>query len=76
MFLMLLMLWSLSLFKLISEDLTYEEVPVQIVNVMNKVLRHVVVKLVKVQYSNHSIQKVTWELEEKMREKHPQLFQD
>ncbi|RVX18792.1 hypothetical protein CK203_006980 [Vitis vinifera] len=33
----------------IFEDLTYEEVPVQIVDVMDKVLGHVVVKLVKVQ---------------------------
>nr|CAN75615.1 hypothetical protein VITISV_010163 [Vitis vinifera] len=50
----------------ISEDLTYEEVPIQIVDVMDKVLRHVVVKLVKVQWSNHSIRKATWELEEEM----------
>ncbi|RVW88693.1 Transposon Ty3-I Gag-Pol polyprotein [Vitis vinifera] len=35
--------------------LDYEEVPVQIVDVMDKVLRHAVVKLVKVQWSNHSI---------------------
>ncbi|RVW60643.1 Transposon Ty3-G Gag-Pol polyprotein [Vitis vinifera] len=60
----------------IFEDLTYEEVPVQIVDVMDKVLRHAVVKLVKVQWSNHSIREATWELEEEMREKHPQLFQD
>nr|CAN80324.1 hypothetical protein VITISV_015014 [Vitis vinifera] len=60
----------------IFEDLTYEEVPVQIVDVMNKVLRHAVVKLVKVQWNNHSIREATWELEEEMREKHPQLFQD
>ncbi|WJZ97033.1 hypothetical protein VitviT2T_015667 [Vitis vinifera] len=58
------------------EDLTYEEVPVQIVDVMDKVLRHDVVKLVKVQWNNHSIRETTWELEEEMREKHPQLFQD
>ena len=32
----------------ISEDLTYEKVPIQIVDVMNKVLRRVVVKWVKV----------------------------
>ncbi|RVW95338.1 hypothetical protein CK203_034152 [Vitis vinifera] len=31
----------------ISEDLTYEEVPVKIVDVMDKVLRHAVVKLVR-----------------------------
>ena len=33
----------------ISKDLTYEEVPIQIVDLMDKVLRHVVVKLVKIQ---------------------------
>ncbi|RVW93539.1 Transposon Ty3-G Gag-Pol polyprotein [Vitis vinifera] len=60
----------------IFEDLTYEEVPVQIVDVMDKVLQHAIVKLVKVQWSNHSIREATWELEEEMREKHPQLFQD
>ena len=32
----------------ISEDLTYKEVPIQIVDVMDKVLRHAVVKWVKV----------------------------
>ncbi|RVW75772.1 Retrovirus-related Pol polyprotein from transposon 17.6 [Vitis vinifera] len=60
----------------ISEDLTYEEVPVQIVDVMDKVLRHAVVKLVKVQWSNHIVCEATWELEEEMREKHLHLFQD
>ena len=59
----------------ISKDLTNKEVPVQIVDVMDKVLRHAIVKLVKVQWSNHNIREATWELEEEMREKHPQLFQ-
>ena len=58
----------------ISKDLTYEEVPIQIMDVMDKVLCHVVVKLVKIQWSNHSIREATWELEEEMREKHPHLF--
>ena len=49
---------------------------VQIGDVMDKVLRHAVVKLVKVKMSNHSIREATWELDEEMREKHPQLFQD
>ena len=56
--------------------MTYEEVPVKIVDVMDKVLRHAVVKLVKIQWSNHSIREATWELEEEMREKHLHLFQD
>ena len=32
----------------ISEDLTYEEVPVQIVDMMDKVLLHAIVKIVKI----------------------------
>ena len=60
----------------ISEDLTYEEVPIQVVDVMDKVLRRAIVRLVKVQWSNHSIREATWELEEEMREKHPHIFQD
>ena len=43
----------------ISEDLTYEKVPVQIVDVMDKVLRCAIVKLVKVQLSNHDILEAT-----------------
>ena len=43
---------------------------------MDNVLHHVVVKLVKVQWSNHIIREATWELEEEMREKQPHLFQD
>ena len=43
---------------------------------MDNVLRHVVVKLVKIQWSNHNIREATWQLEEEMREKHPHLFQD
>ena len=50
--------------------------PVQIVDVMNKVLRHAVVKLVKFLWSNHSIREAIWELEKEIREKHPQLFQN
>ena len=48
---------------------------VQIGDVMDKVLRHAVVKLVKVKMSNHSIREATWELDEEMREKHPQVCQ-
>ena len=51
-------------------------VAVQIVDVMNKVLRHAVVKLVKFLWSNHSIREAMWELEKEMREKYPQLFQN
>ena len=39
----------------IYEDLIYDEVFVQIIDVMDKVLRRAIVKLVKVQWSNHDI---------------------
>ena len=39
----------------IIEDFTYEEVLVRIVNVIYKVLKRAIVKLVKVQWSNHCI---------------------
>ena len=55
----------------IYEDLTYKEVLVQIVDVIDKVLRHAIIKLVKIQWSNHDIREATWELENEMRDKHP-----
>ena len=42
-----------------SMGLTYKEVPVQIVDVIDKVLRHAIVKLVKIQWSNHDIREAT-----------------
>ena len=60
----------------IYKDLTYEEVPIRIIDVMNKVLQCTIVKLVKVQWSNHDIREATWELEDEMKDKHPQLFRD
>ena len=43
---------------------------------MDKVLYHVVIELVKVQWRNHNIWEATWEFKEDMREKHSHLFQD
>ena len=41
---------------------------------MDKVLRHPIVKLVKAQWCNHDIREAISELEDEMRDKHPQLF--
>ena len=60
----------------IFEDLTYEEVPVQIEDVMDKVLQRTNIKLVKLLLSNYDIREATWELEEEMRKKHPWLLRD
>ena len=49
----------------ILKGLTYEEVPVHIVDVIEKILHPTIVKLVKFQWSNHSIRNVTWKLKKR-----------
>ena len=58
----------------LNENLAYEEYPIRIVDTMDKVLRIEIGKLVKVEWSNHEEREATWELESKLKEKHPNLF--
>ncbi len=58
----------------LQKDLTYEEYPVRIVDRKDQVLRSRTIPYVKVQWSNHSEREATWELEEEIKAKHPQLF--
>ena len=58
----------------LDENLAYEEYHIRTVNTMNKVLRRTIVKLIKVQWSNHEEREATWELECNLMEKHPNLF--
>ena len=58
----------------LSDDLTYEEVPVQILDRQDRVLRNKTVPLVKVLWRNHKVEEATWELESAMRQKYPYLF--
>ena len=58
----------------LNENLAYEEYPIRIVDNMDKVLRGAIVKLVKVQWSNHEEQEATWELESELKEKYLNLF--
>ncbi|XP_028088179.1 uncharacterized protein LOC114288790 [Camellia sinensis] len=57
----------------ISDDLTYTVRPVTILDRDVKQLWHKKVNLVKVQWSKHE-NDITWELEEKVRRMHPELF--
>ena len=57
-----------------SADLSYEEVPVEILDRREQKLRTKVVPLVKVLWRNHAVEEATWELEETMRAKYPELF--
>ena len=58
----------------LQEDLSYEEYPIKIVDVKDQILRHRIIKYVKVQWRNHSEREATWELEEDMRQQFSHLF--
>ena len=56
------------------ENLSYEEFLIWIVNKMDKVFRRAIVKLVKVQWRNHSEMEAMWELKEGIKDKYPNIF--
>ena len=60
----------------LKENITYEEITVQIVDRKEKVLRSKVISLVKVLWRNHERETATWEPKVQMRRQYPQLFFD
>ena len=58
----------------LDENLTYDEYHIRIVDTIDKVLHTTIVKLVKVQWSDHEEREATWELESELKEKLPNLF--
>ncbi|TYK22444.1 pol protein [Cucumis melo var. makuwa] len=60
----------------ISENLSYEEQPVEVLAREVKKLRSLEISLVKVLWRNHGVKEATWEREEDMRALYPELFED
>ncbi|XP_024027728.1 uncharacterized protein LOC112093470 [Morus notabilis] len=58
----------------VHEDMTYEEQPVQILAREEKRLRNRSIPLVKILWRNQKVKEATWEREDEMRMKYPQLF--
>ncbi|XP_071909682.1 uncharacterized protein [Coffea arabica] len=58
----------------VDETLTYEEGPVQVLDREVKELRNKKIPLVKILWRNHGQEEATWELEEEMQKKYPDLF--
>ncbi|XP_073123857.1 uncharacterized protein [Henckelia pumila] len=56
------------------ETLSYFERPIQILDRKDKQLRDKSIQLVKVQWSRHGVEEATWELEQDMRQRYPELF--
>ncbi|XP_059434026.1 uncharacterized protein LOC132167138 [Corylus avellana] len=59
----------------IQSNMTYEKTPTRILDRREQVLRNMTISLVKVLWSNHSVEEASWELEDSMREKYPYLFE-
>ena len=59
----------------LEENLTYEEVPIAILDRQTKKLRTKEIPLVKVIWRNHSHEEATWEVEDEMQAKYPHLFE-
>jgi hypothetical protein len=58
----------------IKEDLTYEEFPVKILEIAERVTRSRVIKICKVQWNRYSEAEATWEREDELRKSYLQLF--
>jgi len=58
----------------ITEDLVFEERPVQILDYRIKQLHNKQIPLVKVLWANHTFQEATWETEEEIKDKYLHLF--
>ena len=59
----------------LEPDLVYPEHPVKIVDGKTRVTRHQTSNFYKVQWGNHSEREATWETEEFVRSKCPELLQ-
>ena len=55
-------------------DATFEERPVRIVDRRDQVLRGRTIPLVRVLWTHYGVEEATWEHEDEMRTRHPELF--
>ena len=58
----------------IQEDMSYMEKPLKILDTKERVLRTKTIPMVKVLWRNHALEEATWEVEDDMRKKYPELF--
>lgn len=54
--------------------MSYEEIPIYILDRRDKQLRNKTIPLVKVLWNHHGVEEVTWELESEMLTRYPWLF--
>jgi hypothetical protein len=59
-----------------KEDLSYEEYPVKILEMSERVTQNKRIKMCKVQLSHHTEEEATWEREEELKAKFTSFFFD
>jgi hypothetical protein len=59
-----------------TEDLSYQEYPIKILERSERVTRNKKVNMCKVQWSHHTEDEATWEREEELRVEFPSFFSD
>jgi hypothetical protein len=58
----------------VQEDLTYIEKPTQILETSDWVTRRSTIRMCKVKWGHHSEEEATWEREDNLKAKYPELF--
>jgi hypothetical protein len=58
----------------VQEDLTYIEKPVQILETADRVTRRKTIRMCKVRWGQHSEEEASWEREDDLMAKYPELF--
>jgi hypothetical protein len=58
----------------VQEDLTYIEKPMQILETADRVTRRKTIRMCKVRWGHHSKEEATWEREDDLMAKYPELF--
>ncbi|XP_070057643.1 uncharacterized protein [Nicotiana tomentosiformis] len=59
----------------VNEELSYEEIPVAILDRQVRKLKNKEIASVKMLWQNQQVEKATWEAEEEMKKKYPYLFE-
>jgi acetolactate synthase regulatory subunit len=60
----------------VKEDLIYTEFPIKILETLARVTRNRMIRMCKVQWSNHAEDEATWEREDELKEDYADLFVD
>jgi hypothetical protein len=59
-----------------DEHLSYQEYPIKILEISERVTRNKKIKICKVQWSHHTKEEATWERKKELKAEFPSFFSD